>query len=317
MLIGASGVVAAGISPVDDEGRLVNFNRDIAPIFRERCLECHNEDNAKNDFRIDQWDSVSSYVEPEDVEGSSMFVDYMVSDDPDMLMPPPSHNGPLPPSDLALVRLWIEEGAIWPDNWPDNASVVGVVDIAGAVQEAPATMAAFSPATSSIGMRMWMAQGFLHPATVHFPVALLLLGGVFVVIGWKFPSVGTQIPLACLLIGAATSVAASMMGWSFAGTQGYGGWTKMNDSLFDQPEIFWHRWSAVILTTIAVASAGVALWSLRKPTLRATKIWKSGLLVCALLVGAVGHQGGEMTYGKGLYADMFDWVLGRDSDIES
>ena len=83
------------VSPLDSDGRVVQFERDIAPIFRERCLDCHGPDDAKNDFRIDDAESVMDYVEPEDVEGSSLFVDYMTSDDPDMLMPPPSHGGPM------------------------------------------------------------------------------------------------------------------------------------------------------------------------------------------------------------------------------
>ena len=37
------------VSPVDDDGHLVRFQRDIVPIFRDRCLECHGPDDAKND----------------------------------------------------------------------------------------------------------------------------------------------------------------------------------------------------------------------------------------------------------------------------
>lgn len=296
------------VSPLDTEGRVVRFNRDIAPIFRQRCLECHGREDAKNDFRIDQQDSVMSYVEAGDVEGSSMFVDYMTSDDPDLLMPPPSHGGPLSAGELALVRVWIAEGA----DWPDDAKIVQVDGEDEGREDAEVTRSIVSPATSSIAFRMWMAQGYLHPATVHFPIALLLLGGGFVVIGWKFPSVGTQIPLACLLIGAASAVAASMMGWAFASVQGYGGWTKLGPSLMDQPGIVLHRWSAVLLTVLSVAFAAIALWSIRTESPRATRIWKLGLLVCAMLVGAVGHQGGELTYGEDLYADMFEWVLGSE-----
>lgn len=304
----------ASISPLDAEGRVVQFNRDIAPIFRERCLQCHNAEDAKNDFRIDQEDSVMSYVEPGDVDGSSMFVDYMTVDDPDYLMPPPSHGGPLSAGELALVRVWISEGA----DWPADAAVALPDDLADGLADAdgqPEPEAArATPANSSLPFRMWMAQGFLHPATVHFPIALLFLGGGFVVVGWKFPALGTQIPLACLLIGAASAVAATTMGWAFAGIQGYGGWTKIGPSITEQPEIFWHRWAAVVLTVLAVVFALIALRSLQTKSERATKVWKAGLLVCALLVGAVGHQGGELTYGEDLYRDMFGWVLGSEVD---
>ena len=299
----------AAASPLNQDGRLVEFQRDIAPIFRHHCLECHGAEKAKNGFRIDQAESVGDYIEPGDAESSSMFVDYMLSDDPDMLMPPASH-GSVSPGELALVRVWLNEGA----DWPDGATVAAIEEVTTLVEPVTGTIADLTPANSTIAMRAWMAQGFLHPATVHFPIALLLLGGGFVVAGWKWPAVGTQIPLACLLIGAASAIAASMMGWSFAGIQGYGSWQRMGSGLTDQPTIVWHRWGGVTVTFLAVASALVALWNLRRPTPRTTKIWKTGLLMCALLVGAVGHQGGELTYGEDLYADMFRWVVGGDSE---
>ena len=56
-------------------------------------------------------------LKPEDVESSSLFVDYLTIDDEDMLMPPESHGGPLKPGELALIRVWIEEGANWPEDY--------------------------------------------------------------------------------------------------------------------------------------------------------------------------------------------------------
>src|SRR6056297_1955102 len=62
-------------SPVDDEGRLVQFERDIAPILRSRCLECHGPEDAKNDFRVDDRDTLLGYVEPEDAQWSTLYAD--------------------------------------------------------------------------------------------------------------------------------------------------------------------------------------------------------------------------------------------------
>lgn len=281
--------------PLDEDGRVVSFERDIIPIFREHCLECHGPDDAKNDFRIDDPDLVFGYVEAEDAESSSLFVDYLTTDDDDMLMPPRSHGGPLEPAELALVRLWINEGADWPDDamLDGSGAPLPVDDVATA---------------SQLGLfgRVWAFQGFLHPATVHFPIALLLLGAVFVVLGWKWPAIGTQVPMACLLIGAATSIVATMMGWSFSMEKGYGSWSRFD---FDA-EIFWHRWSAVIVTALSTIFAIIALMSLKKDSSRLTSVWKIGLLLVAGLVGAVGHQGGELTYGKDFYPKAFRVLLG-------
>ncbi len=130
------------------------------PILATKCLECHGPDEAKNDFRVDDRELMMDYIEPEDVESSTIFVDYLTIEDDDMLMPPKSHGGPLSAAELAMIRVWIEEGAEWPEDleFPQQ----------GEQMESPPEPA---PAPKSLSDRVWMAQGFLHPATVHFPIA--------------------------------------------------------------------------------------------------------------------------------------------------
>lgn len=292
-------VVVVPRMAVDEEGRVVNFKRDIAPLFRKHCLECHGPDEAKNDFRVDDPDQVFDYVEIEDAMSSTLFVDYMTSTDEDMLMPPRKHGGPLTASELALIRLWIDEGA----DWPEDAMLVGQ----------GASLAKINPVSvenMDLASRVWWFQGFLHPATVHFPIALLILGAVFVVLGWKWPAVGTQIPAACLLIGAASAIVASSMGWSFSSEKGYGAWDRFD---FDA-DVFWHRWTAVIVTVSATFFALIALRSLRTGSSRLAVVWKTGLLLVAGLVGVVGHQGGELTYGKDFYPRAFGILFGEPYD---
>jgi len=197
------------------------------PIFRDRCLECHGADEAKGDFRIDDPESLADYVEAGDVESSGLYTDSLTTDDEDMLMPPKSEGGPLLPGELALIRVWIEEGA----NWPEGYSLSESSD----EPESPVT-----DVPLTLDQRIWKAIGYLHPATIHLPIALFLLGALFVVVGVKFPSLGTQIPLACLLIGTASAIAATAMGWSLAPTMGYGeGWELLS---FER-DVDAHRWS--------------------------------------------------------------------------
>ena len=284
------------VSPLDETGHLVRFDRDIAPILRSRCLECHGPQDAKNDFRVDDVDSLMDYIDAGDIE-SSLYVDYLVTDDEDSLMPPQSHGGPLGPEELALIRVWIEEGAEWPEGF----------ELSNAAAEAPKTEPRRAPQTFS--ERAWVAQGFLHPATVHFPIALFLLGGGFVVLGWKWPAVGFQIPLACLLLGTLTAIASTAMGWSFAPERGYG----ENWSVLDWGrEIDVHRWSGMITTLIATCVSITALAALWNDSEKLTRYWKIGLLVCAGAVGAVGHQGGELSYGKDFYPKAFRILIGAD-----
>ncbi|TWU00765.1 c-type cytochrome domain-containing protein [Stieleria varia] len=288
-------------SPRDPDGRMVNFERDIVPIFQKHCLECHGPKEAKSDFRIDELDTVMAYVEPGDVESSAMFVEYMTTDDPDLMMPPPSKGGPLSAAELSLVHLWIAEGA----NWPEGV-IVGEPGVEGheAVVEPKPEVA------RSVVGRLWGFQGYFHPAAVHFPIALLSLGGLFVIVGLKWPTLGTQIPLACLLLGAPAAIGATLMGLSFATEQGYGSWTKVD---FDS-EVFWHRWSGVIVAVLATVFAVIALMSLKKKNDGLTRVWKIGLVVLAGMIGAVGHQGGELSYGKDFYTRAFNVLTGGSSE---
>lgn len=286
-------------TPVDDQGRFVQFQRDIAPIFAARCLECHNEKNPKSGFRIDTAESVADYIEAGDSGSSALMTEYLLSEDPDMLMPPPSHKGPLSPAELALIGVWINQGADWPEGY--------VVSAAGSEQSAE-TVAAAEP--QSWPQRLWAFQGFFHPATVHFPIALLLVGGLFVLVGVKYPVLGDHVALSCLFIGTASSIVASAMGWAFAVQRGYGSWTKVDmDS-----EIFWHRWSALFVTVLAIAISVVALQAISKGSQRLRTVWKVGLLGLAAMVGAVGHQGGEMTYGAAHYQQAFELIFGKPAE---
>ena len=288
------------VSPLTEDGRVVQFERDIAPILSERCLNCHGPDDAKNDFRVDERDTLMDYLEQGDWESSSMYVDYLTIDDPDMLMPPASKGGPLSPAELALIRVWIDEGA----NWPDEVQIASTK-----VQP----IAEVAPVPETLPQRVWAFQGFFHPATVHFPVALFTVGAFFVVLSWKWPVLGTQIPLACLLLGALSSVVASAMGWAFAVEQGYPGWSKID---FDN-EFFWHRWGGIIVSIVAAVFALIAIRAVRSDNASLAKVWKVGLLVIAGMVGAVGHQGGELSYGADFYPRAFRILLGTKDSAEN
>lgn len=299
-------------SPVDEEGRVVNFKRDIAPLLAAHCLECHGSDKPKADFQVNDRDIFLQYIEPEDPDSSMLYTDYLLSEDPDMLMPPPSHNGPLPPADLALIRVWIEEGANWPEG-PEGAVVAGAETPAGGEinhQKPPAEEPQAATGPQPLLSRVWAFQGYLHPATVHFPIALLMLGGLFVILGLKWPALGTQIPLACLLLGSVSAVVASLMGWSFATEEGYPGYTAGLDK-----EVNWHRWSGIFVAALSAILAVIAVVGTVRNSRKLNVIWKSGLLIAAVSVALVGHQGGELTYGKEFYIKAFETLWGKAEEV--
>lgn len=285
--------------PGTEEGRVVQFQRDIAPLFATRCLECHDEKESKGGFRIDDAAAVADYLEPGEGAASTLMTDYLQTADTDMMMPPASHGGPLSPAELSLIRVWIDEGA----QWPEGAAVMPVGVAGGTAPEA--TEATKPEAPRSLVGRVWAFQGYFHPALVHFPIALLTIGGLFVVISWFHPALGNHVALSCLFLGSVSAVVASAMGWAFASEQGYGSGTTID---FDSTA-FWHRWSGIVVSVIAVLTSVIAIRSLSGRSLRLRVLWKSGLLLCAALVGLVGHQGGELTYGEAHYQRAFDILL--------
>ena len=287
-------------TPLDQAGKLVQFERDIAPILKSKCLKCHGPDEAKEDFRVDDPDVFLEYIEPGDIESSTLYTDYLTAEDIESRMPPHEKTGPLSPGELALIRVWIDEGADWPDDFQMTDQAVKA--------EVPEQMP-----PRSLGQRLFAAIGYLHPAVIHFPIALFTFGALFVVIGWKWPALGTQIPLACLLIGTASAMAAATMGWSLAPTKGYDtNWEFLN---FER-DVDAHRWSAVIVTTVALLSSLTALMAIAKQSLRLQKTWKAGLLACGIGIGLVGHQGGEMTYGRDFYPEMIRVLFGENEKAQ-
>ena len=99
----------------------VDFNRDIRPVFSEHCYACHgpDENKRKAGLRLDVAEAAFKELKSGNhalVAGDlarSTLVARVASKDPDEVMPPPKHNKPLKPEQVALLRQWVQEGAQW------------------------------------------------------------------------------------------------------------------------------------------------------------------------------------------------------------
>lgn len=96
----------------------VDYDREIRPILRENCLDCHGPDKAKAQLRVDQraslllgGDSGIQAVVPGNPSKSHL-LDLIKGTDPDEIMPP--KGDPLSKGEIALIEQWISEGAVWP-----------------------------------------------------------------------------------------------------------------------------------------------------------------------------------------------------------
>lgn len=96
----------------------VDFARDIAPILKKHCLSCHGPRKQKGKLRLDRKDlafkgGVSGRVILPGNAKDSLLYALLVDPDPDARMPEKAD--PLPADQIELIRRWIDEGAVWPD----------------------------------------------------------------------------------------------------------------------------------------------------------------------------------------------------------
>lgn len=91
-------------------GRLVSFAKQVAPIFSQRCLACHNARTAKGRLNMETFANLMKGGEngpsvvaakPGDSLLQTMIDDHSMPKDAD----------PLTPEQIALVKKWIETGA--------------------------------------------------------------------------------------------------------------------------------------------------------------------------------------------------------------
>ncbi len=118
----------------DEPGEMVFFSADIQPILNERCINCHfpggfaqmvgipwdfREETAFDDI-VEQssiQDGSFTLVVPGDADSSLLFLK-VSSESPPVGSMMPLGGPPLADSEVALIRAWIEQGALQEDGMP-------------------------------------------------------------------------------------------------------------------------------------------------------------------------------------------------------
>jgi hypothetical protein len=95
----------------------LDFSHDIVPILRQHCAGCHGDREAKGSFSINTRELVeqSGHVEVGKPEASYL-IELIVSEDPELQMPPPDKPRVSPAEREKLAR-WIAEGLKWEDGF--------------------------------------------------------------------------------------------------------------------------------------------------------------------------------------------------------
>jgi hypothetical protein len=105
-------------SRVGAEDRL-SFNQDIRPILSDKCFFCHGPDagNRQADLRLDREDAAKEYVIVPNASEESELISRITAEDPEERMPPSSSKLSLSPTEIEMLRRWIDQGAEWDRHW--------------------------------------------------------------------------------------------------------------------------------------------------------------------------------------------------------
>lgn len=113
------GVALALLSGSNDcvaESRRPDFARDVLPIFRRTCFECHGEKKQEGDLRLDQRRAALEHataIVPGDSAKSELYRRVTLTAGHDEIMP--AIGKPLTKSETEVLRRWIDAGAAWPE----------------------------------------------------------------------------------------------------------------------------------------------------------------------------------------------------------
>ena len=104
----------------------VDFGRDIQPLLREHCVECHGPSQQMKGLRLDRRRDAlpnrvganGARIVPGDSARSLLFR-RLTGTQSGPQMPPA---GALPEPKIKLIQAWIDQGAVWPDELSGDRS---------------------------------------------------------------------------------------------------------------------------------------------------------------------------------------------------
>ncbi|MFG0264419.1 MAG: DUF1549 domain-containing protein, partial [Rhodopirellula sp. JB055] len=98
----------------------VSFNQDIRSVLSDKCFLCHGPDESTREagLRLDLREEAieGGAIEPGDA-GTSELIARVTSDDPDLVMPPPSTGKTITDQERMAIQRWIDQGAVYEEHW--------------------------------------------------------------------------------------------------------------------------------------------------------------------------------------------------------
>ncbi|MDP1561458.1 MAG: PSD1 and planctomycete cytochrome C domain-containing protein [Pirellulaceae bacterium] len=127
LLLGLPSITSHGQSsneqpqPLNDPSHSpIDYLQDVRPILRTKCATCHSEVDPGGGLRLDSAEGIRQGGDsgPAIVRGNSAEsrLIHAVLQNGDLLMPPPDEAKPLEASQIEILRRWIDQGAIAPED---------------------------------------------------------------------------------------------------------------------------------------------------------------------------------------------------------
>ncbi len=137
-------------TPQGDDSKKVTFEDHVKPIFRQHCVNCHNQGEAKGGLALDSMSAVitggasGEIVYANEVEGSRLWQLVSHADTP--IMPPNSPK--IPQAEIDVIAAWINGGLL--ENMGSKAAKkkannLSFVSVASGKPEGPAAMPELVP----------------------------------------------------------------------------------------------------------------------------------------------------------------------------
>src|SRR5262245_49702142 len=124
LMYGASAQTVPSAS-VKKESAKLSFNQTVQPILSENCYACHGPDPGARKAKL-RLDRAEFAYAPHDKSGpaiipgqpnNSPLVHKIEAKNPKDRMPPPEAHKTLKPEQIALLREWVRQGAVYEEQW--------------------------------------------------------------------------------------------------------------------------------------------------------------------------------------------------------
>jgi hypothetical protein len=103
-----------------DQDTKISFNSDIEPMLAAKCYQCHGPNTQKSGLNLHDQQSAlhgGGSMKPAIVPGKSSesYLIQRITNENKTERMPPANREPVTPEEIRLLRMWIDQGADWPE----------------------------------------------------------------------------------------------------------------------------------------------------------------------------------------------------------